>query len=126
MALLLLFATAYSGQSPHYWTWFLPFLTLEVVEDQRLLPLHITQVLCLLVYSFIGGRSTAGYLFASISSDFFWSLPSPVEIIGQFASPEMVISLARTAFSAVTFWMVFLCYKGISASGCSVSIASEQ
>jgi hypothetical protein len=114
MALLLLFATAYSGQSPHYWTWFLPFLTLEVVEDQRLLPLHIAQVLCLLVYSFIGGRSTAGYLVASISPDFFGSLPSPVEIIEQFASPEMVISLARTAFSAITLWMAYLVFQKLN------------
>lgn len=113
-ALLLLFATAYSGQSPHYWTWFLPLLTLEVAEDQRLLPLHIAQVLCLLVYSFIGGRSTAGYLFASISPDFFWSLPSPVEVIGQFASPEMIISLGRTAFSAITLWMAYLVFRKLN------------
>jgi hypothetical protein len=59
IALLLLFATAYTGQSPHYWTWFLPLLTIGVAEDRRLLPLHVVQVLCLVVYSFIGNRATA-------------------------------------------------------------------
>lgn len=111
IALLLLFATSYTGQSPQYWTWFIPLLAIEVAEDRRLLPLHVAQVLCLAVYGFIGGRSTAGYLFASLAPDFFWSLPSPVEIISRFASPEMVISLARTAFSAVTLWMVYLVFR---------------
>lgn len=111
IAFLLLFATAYTGQSPHYWTWFLPLLAIGVVEDRRLLPLHAAQVLCLAVYSFIGNRATAGYLFASTAPDFFWSLPSPVEVIGHFASPEVVISLARTAFSAVTLWMAYLVFR---------------
>jgi hypothetical protein len=111
VVLLLLFATAATGQSPQYWTWFLPLLVLEIAEDNRLLPLHIAQIACLTIYSFIGSRATAGYLFASISPSFFWSLPSPVEIIGRFASPEIVISLARTAFSAVTFWMAYLIFQ---------------
>jgi len=116
IALLLLFATAYTGQSPQYWTWFLPFLAIGIARNRHLLPLHVAQVLCLAVYSFIGSRSTAGYLFASIAPDFFWSLPSPIEIISRFASPEMVISLARTAFSAVTLWMAYLVFRQMKAT----------
>jgi hypothetical protein len=113
IALLLLFATAYSGQSPQYWTWFLPLLAFIVVEDRHLFLLHIIQIGCLVGYSFIGGRSTAGYLFAPISPDFFWSLPSPAEILERFTSPEVAISLARTAFSAISLWMVFLIFRRI-------------
>jgi hypothetical protein len=116
IALLLLYATAYTGQSPHYWTWCLPFLAITVAEDRRLLPLHVVQVACLVVYSFIGGRATAGYLFAPIAPDFFWSLPGPVEVISRFASPETVISLGRTAFSAVTLWMVYLVFRRMKIS----------
>lgn len=111
--LLLLFATTASGQSPHYWTWFIPCLTLVVVEDDRLKYLSYLQFIFLLVYSFIGGRSTAGYLFASISPDFFWSLPSPAEIIGQYVPIETFISLVRTALSAVTLWMAYLAFRQI-------------
>jgi hypothetical protein len=115
IALFLLFATAYTGQSPHYWTWFLPMLVMATLEDQRLVTLHIAQVLCLAIYSFIGGRATAGYLLASIAPDFFWSLPSPVEVIRAYVSPEVVISLARTAFSAVTLWMAYLVFQRFGA-----------
>lgn len=113
IAFLLLFATAYSGQSPHYWTWFLPLLTIAVAEKSYLLPLHVAQIVCLVVYSFIGGRSTAGYLFAPISPELFWSLPSPVEVLARFVSPEIAISLFRTAFSALSLWMAYLVFRRI-------------
>jgi hypothetical protein len=116
IALLLLYATAYTGQSPQYWTWYLPFLAIGVAQDRRLLLLHVVQILCLVVYSFIGGRSTAGYLLAPIAPDFFWSLPSPVDVISRFAPPEVVISLARTALSAVTLWMAYLVFRRVRVS----------
>jgi hypothetical protein len=116
IALLFLFATAYTGQSPHYWTWFLPLLTLMAAEDHHLLPLHVAQILCLVIYSFVGGRSTASYLFAAISPEFFWSLPSPVDILERFTSPEVTISLFRTAFSAITFWMAYLVFRRIKVT----------
>lgn len=112
--LALMFATAYVGQSPHYWTWFLPFLAIEMSKDRRLLRLHVAQLVCLAVYGFIGGRATAGYLFGPIAPDFFWSLSSPIEIISRFISPETVISLAHTTFSAVTLWMAYLVFQKIS------------
>lgn len=110
-AFLLLYATAYTGQSPHYWTWCLPFLAIALAKDGTLLGLHLAQILCLVVYSFIGSRSTAGYLFAPIAPGFFWSLPSPAETIGRFASVEIVISLARTLLSAITLWMAFWVFR---------------
>ena len=116
IASLLLLATAYTGQSPQYWTWFLPFLVIGVAEDNRLLPLHFAQILLLAVYSFIGARATGGYLFAPISPDFFWALPSPVELISKSTSPEIVISLARTGFTAVTLWMAWLVARRMSLS----------
>lgn len=116
VVLLILFATAYSGQSPHYWTWFLPLLAVVIAEDRDLIPLHIAQIICLVGYSMLGGRSTAGYLFAPISPEFFWSLPSPVEILQRFGSPEAVISLARTAFSAVSLWMSFMVFHRIKTT----------
>jgi len=111
VAFLLLFATAHIGQSPQYWTWFLPLLVIGVAEDRHLLPLHVAQILCLAIYNFVDHRATAGYLFAPIAPDFFWSLPSPAEVISHLASPERVISMARTAFSAVTLWMAYFVFR---------------
>jgi len=111
VSLLLMFATAYVGQSPHYWTWLLPFLTLEIARNRRLLPVHIAQIVCLAVYGLLGGRATAGYLFGPIAPDFFWSLPSPIEIISRFVPAETLISLAHTAFSALTLWMAYLVFR---------------
>ena len=116
ITLLLLFATGYSGQSPQYWTWFLPLLAIAAVENRHLLPLHAIQIGCLVIYSFIGGRSTAGFLFAPLSPELFWSLPSPAEIIQRFTSPEVTISLARTLFSAISLWMVFLIFRRIKVT----------
>lgn len=116
IALFLLFATSYTGQSPQYWTWMLPFLALAAAKDRRLVPLHVAQIGCLIVYSFIGSRATAGYLLGPVAPEFFWSLPSPEQIIGRFASPEVAISLGRTAFAAVTFWMTFLVFRGMRTS----------
>jgi hypothetical protein len=125
IALLLLFAAAYTGQSPHYWTWLLPLLAIGIAEDRRLSSLHVAQVLCLVVYSFIGNRSTAGCLFAPIVPGFFWSLPSPVNVMGSFVSPEVAIGLARTALSAVTLWMAYLVFLCVQKRGLPSSKASK-
>jgi hypothetical protein len=50
----------------------------------------------------------AGYLFAPIAPDFFWSLPSPVEVFDRYYPPDVVISLTRSALTAATLWMAFL------------------
>ncbi len=113
IALLLLFSTAYIGQSPQYWTWFVPLLAIQLVENRHLVPLHLLQIISLAVYSLIGSRAMAGYLFAPIAPTFFWSLPSPIEVVGQVFPPELVISLAHTAFSAITIWMAYLVFRQI-------------
>lgn len=116
MSLLLLFAFATTGQSPHYWIWLIPFLALGIAIDRRLIALHFVQCGLLLLYSFIGDRSTAGYLLGSISPDFFWGLPGPAEIIGRYIPIETFISMAHTALSAVTLWMAYLVFLQLRAA----------
>jgi hypothetical protein len=108
ITMLLMFAVSYTAQSPQYWTWLLPWVIIVISNDWQLIFMHLLQALCLIVYSFIGGRATEGYLFGSIAPDFFWSLPSPLEIIRPFLSPEIVISLAHTAFTGVSLWMLYV------------------
>lgn len=111
MAILLLQALTYMGQAPHYWIWFVPFMSLIFEAEDRILPLHAAQVITLLMYGMIGARATAGYLFASISPDFFWSLSSPIEWIQKLAPAELAISMSHTAFTAITLWILFIVYQ---------------
>lgn len=113
LCMLLLFAFAATGQSPHYWVWLVPFVVLGASADPHLLPLHYAQCILLLLYSFVGGRSTAGYLLGAVSPDFFWSLPGPGEIVGQYISMELFVSLAHTALTAVTLYMAYAVFQKI-------------
>ena len=113
--MLLLFAFAALGQSPHYWVWLAPFAVLVMGRDRRLVPLHCAQCALLAMYSIVGGSSTAGYLLGVVSPDFFWSLPSPTEMIGRYMPVEMFVSLAHTALSAVTLYMAFMVFQKIMA-----------
>jgi hypothetical protein len=116
VALMIMFGTTYIGQSPQYWAWVLPFLVLGIASNRQLVPLHILQLFFLGLYSFIGNRATAGYLFAPIAPDFFIGLPGPIDLLQNFISPELFISLSRTAFSAVTFWMAYLVFREIKST----------
>ena len=111
MAILLLQALTYMGQAPHYWIWFIPLMSLVFVTEDRIVLLHAAQVAALFLYGMIGSRATAGYLFASISPEFFWGVLSPIEWIGEFVPAELVISLSHTAFTAVTLWVLWIAYQ---------------
>lgn len=107
LVLLLLLSLTNAAQAPHYWIWFIPFLALYLVEERVYFWLHAAQIVFLLVIGWIGNRATAGYLFAPISLEFFWSLPGPVEVVRSFAPIELIISLSRTAFTAVSLWLAY-------------------
>ena len=110
--LLFMFSLSYMGQSPQYWVWFIPWITLEIAENRHLLPFHILQIILLFTYGLIGGRASAGYLFGPIMPDFFFGLPSPIDILSRFFSAETIISMAHTAFAAVSFWIIYEVSKG--------------
>lgn len=116
MAILFLQALTYMGQAPHYWVWSIPFIALVFAKQGRILLLHLAQITALLGYGMIGSRATAGYLFASISPKFFWSLPSPIEWLSNYVPPELVISLAHTAFSALMIWMIYLIIRQLKVN----------
>jgi hypothetical protein len=67
------------------------------------------------LYSVVGGRSTAGFLLGAVSPAFFWSLPSPAEIIGRYVSIELFVSLVHTTLTAVTLYMAYLVFRDVKA-----------
>lgn len=111
LVLLWMYATTYIGQSPHYWTWFLPFLAFLLPDVPNLLWFFVLQTICLWGYSLLGNRAFAGYLFGPLAPHFFWSIPSPIELIAPILSPETFISLAHTGFSTITLWMMYMVFQ---------------
>lgn len=108
MAMLLMLGLTPMAQAPHYWVWMVPFMGLYLVQEKRDLWLHAAQIGLLLVVGWVGNRAVAGYLFAAIAPDFFWSLPGPAELIRSVAPVEMVFSLAQTGLTAISLWMIYI------------------
>ncbi|MCD5401524.1 hypothetical protein LR013_02875 [candidate division NPL-UPA2 bacterium] len=87
------------------------FLGLYILKDRRFMGLFIIQVFTYFIYTFYGGRLTAGYLFTPINLEYFMNLPSPVEIMGRFFEPYRAIAVFRSLFSAVNLYMIYLIFK---------------
>lgn len=105
-ALLVYYATAFFN--PQYFAWLTPFIALAISKYKTLIKLHLLQIICFIFYTFQWGKGLAGYLFASINPSFFTAIPSPAELINQFYSSEVVISLFRTILSATCAYMLLI------------------
>jgi len=92
--------------------WVIPFLGLYLLEDKRFLGLFIILVFTYFIYTFYGGRLTAGYLFTPLNLRYFTNLPSPVEIMSRFfRQPYEIIAIFRSVFSAVSVYMIYLIFQ---------------
>lgn len=109
--IVMLFFYATSFFHPQYFTWLIPFLVLQIVEDRRFVGLFLVQLLCFAVYTFQWKEWLAGYLFMPLNASYFAQLRSPFEIIDQYYSAANFIGIFRSAFSAICFWMVYLVIK---------------
>jgi len=107
VVMLLLFATCHFHV--HYFMWLIPLLTLQVAEDKRFTRLFIVQVLCFVVYSWQWNRHFFGYLFTPLNFPYFaWGVPNPLDIVARFYSYTRTLGIARSIFSAVCIWMIYL------------------
>jgi len=107
VALLLFFATCHFHV--HYFMWLIPLLTLQVVEDRRLIPLFIVQILCLIIYAFQWDRHFFGYLFTPFHFPYFAiDVVNPKKFIWQYFPFGDFLGIFRSIFSAVSFWMIYL------------------
>lgn len=107
--LQLLFA--FSFFHPHYYFWLLPFWVIIFDKNRYYRMLFGLQLLLLVIYSFHWMRPLFGYLCMPIAPHFFSSLNSPYEIINSFYPAEKFINLARSAFTGITIWLIFLVLK---------------
>ena len=110
--ILLLFFFATCFFHPQYFMWLIPFLTFQIVEDRKFIGLFAIQVLCWIVYTFQWKEALAGYLFVPLNYSYFTDLRSPFELISQYYSAANFIGIFRSILSGVSFWMIYLLFKG--------------
>lgn len=115
LAVLLLFY-AFSVFNPQWFIWVTPLLAIQFALDKKIWPFHLILIVGFIFITFYWGRGLAGGLLAPLNPEFFWSLPSPAEIIGRFVSASGIINLARTVFSGTAVWMAFLCLRNVVLS----------
>ena len=107
VALLLYFATCHFHV--HYFMWLIPFLTLQIVEDRRFIPLFAVQVSCFIIYTFQWDRHFLGYLFTPLHFPYFAAELVNLKIfIGQYFPFGDFLGIFRSIFSAVSFYMIYL------------------
>ncbi len=107
VVLLLFFATSHFHV--HYFMWLIPFLTFQVVEDRRFIPLFAIQVFCFIVYTWQWDRHFLGYLFTPLHFPYFAAEVVNLKIfIGQYFPFSDFLGIFRSIFSAVSFYMIYL------------------
>lgn len=110
---LIFFATCVFH--PQYFVWFIPFLTLQIIEDKKLLGLFILQFLCFIIYTFHFKQYLAGYLFAPINPYYFiFHLHSPFDFINRYYPASKFINIFRSVFSGISLFMGYLVFKSLS------------
>ena len=107
--LMLYFAT--STFHPQYFLWVVPFIDLAISRFPRLLKPHLIQILCYVLYTFNLGSTSGAALFAPLSP-FLTVLSSPYDLISTYAPASVVIGAARSVFSGVGLWMIYMAFKG--------------
>jgi len=107
VVLLLYFATSHFHV--HYFMWLIPFLTLQIVEDRRFIPLFAIQVFCFIVYTWQWDRHFLGYLFTPLHFPYFAGEVVNLKVfIGQYFPFGDFLGIFRSIFSAVSFYMIYL------------------
>jgi hypothetical protein len=112
LSLLLLFFFATSFFHPQYFMWLMPFLVLDLAKDKRFLNFYIIVVVCFGVYILQWGKFLTQYIFAPIAPRvFLYGFSDPREVISKVYPCENLIGIARSIFSGILLWMMWLIFK---------------
>jgi hypothetical protein len=102
-AFLLVFTLTF--YHPQYSIWLVPFIALAAARYRFLVPLHIVQVVLLLVHTLQWGSATTWELFLPLSQGAVAALPDPRNVISAQMPLNLFFSSARTILAAVSIWM---------------------
>lgn len=91
---------------PQYFVWATPLILLLMAYMPNFKKYYIIQLLTFFIYTFNWGRYYALNFFTPVYQGFFDWL-SPKEIIAYYVDPTLVTGVVRSAFSAVSLWMIW-------------------
>lgn len=114
MVFLVLFSLAFFN--PQYFFALLPFLTLEIAEQPRLLWFHLVQIVGYAFYLLNWGSQTTWWLFLPLDRDFFSRLTPPEAIIQTYTNYKAVIAIFRSLLTAASLWMAYLIYRRLPSA----------
>jgi hypothetical protein len=92
---------------PQYAIWLVPFMALAVARFRFLLPLHIVQIVLLLLHVLQWGAATTTELFLPLSVEAVDLLPDPRNVIAAQMPLDLFFALVRTALAAVSIWIAY-------------------
>lgn len=92
---------------PQYAIWLVPFMALAVARYPALLPLHLVQVVLLLVHTLQWGSATTTELFLPLSVEAVSLLPDPRNIIAAQMPLDLFFAIGRTALAGVSIWIAW-------------------
>lgn len=92
---------------PQYAIWLVPFMVLAVARYRFLLPLHLVQVVLLLLHSLQWGAATTTELFLPLSVEAVSLLPDPRNVIAAQMPLDLFFALVRTLLAAISIWIAF-------------------
>lgn len=101
----LVFALTYFH--PQYAIWLAPFMALAVARFRFLLPLHLIQIVLLLLNTLQWGAGTTTHLFQPLSVEAVTLLPDPLNVVAAQMPLELFFAIVRTALAAVSIWVAY-------------------
>ena len=109
MVYIMYVATSYFH--PQYLLWSIPFLVLVFARKNSLYYYHWAQMALLMVILIYWGDLVTKFLIAPVDLRFALYTVGPIPLIERFYSSAKFVNIFRSAFTAVSLWMIYLIYK---------------
>lgn len=110
MVYLLYVATSYFH--PQYLLWSIPFLVLVFARKNSLYYYHWAQMALLMIILIYWGDLVTKFLIAPVDIRFALYTVGPIPLIERVYDSAKFVNIFRSAFTAVTLWMIYLIYRG--------------
>ena len=109
MVYIMYVATSYFH--PQYLLWSTPFLVLVFARKNSLYYYHWAQMALLMVILIYWGDLVTKFLIAPVDLRFALYTVGPIPLIERFYDSAKFVNIFRSAFTAVSLWMIYLIYK---------------
>jgi hypothetical protein len=104
--MLVLFGLTYFN--PQYTIWIVPFLTLTIYRDGRLIVFHVAKMVLIGLLALQWGAPVTWGLFRPVLGARLETFPDPLNIVGALVPVDIFLGVARSLFAGVSLWMAFV------------------